>query len=88
MRLFLFVWKNHNGEPYLIGLPIDYLLKRTLAIVKKTHRLFIHPETVSHAVISDEPFDISFFTSSETSIDTDEPSSDRFPRLLPSLMLG
>jgi hypothetical protein len=76
MEFVLFVCKNHNGEPYLTGLPIDYLLEHTLAIVEKTHRLFTHLKTVSHAAIKDEPFDISFFTYSEASTETDEAPSD------------
>lgn len=75
MNFVLFVCKNNNGEPYLTGLPIDYLLEHTLAIVEKTHDLFTHLKTVSHAIIKEEPFNISFFTYSETNPDKDDPTA-------------
>lgn len=77
MNFVLFVCKNNNGNPYLTALPIDYLLDHTLAIVEKTHHLFTHIKTISHAVINEEPFDVSFFSYPDPDgEDTDETVSD------------
>lgn len=72
MNFVMFVCRNNNGNPYITTLPIDYLLEHTLTVVEKIHNLFTHLKTVSHAVITEEPFDVSFFTYTETAEDEDE----------------
>lgn len=72
MNFVMFVCRNNNGNPYITTLPIDYLLEHTLMVVEKIHNLFTHLKTISHAVITEEPFDISFFTYTETSDNTNE----------------
>ncbi|WP_435079946.1 hypothetical protein [Halococcus sp. AFM35] len=79
MEFVLFVCKNSQGEPYLTILPIDFLLEHTLSVIEKTHNLFTHLKTISHAVIKNEPFDISFFTYTETTTDENEQNKDSEP---------
>lgn len=66
MNFVLFVCRNSDGEPYTAALPIDYLIEHTLTVVEKTHSLFTQIKEISQAVITEEPFDIPFFTYEES----------------------
>jgi hypothetical protein len=76
MKFVMFVCRNNSGDPYITTLPVDYLLEHTLMLTEKIHNLFTHLKTVSHAVITEEPFDISFFTYTETTEDEDNEDGD------------
>jgi len=65
MDFVLFVCKNHDGDPYTVLLPIDYLLEKTLSITETVHNLFNHLKEVSEAVIEEKEFDVSFFAYEE-----------------------
>jgi hypothetical protein len=65
MDFVLFVCKNHDGDPYTVLLPIDYLLEKTLSITETVHGLFNHLKEVSEAVLEEKEFDISFFAYKE-----------------------
>lgn len=79
INFVLFVCKNKNGDPYIAGLPIDYLIEHTLEIIERAHRLFSQVKTVSAAAITDGSFDLPFYSLSEGSSERADEDSDEPP---------
>ncbi len=74
MDFALFVCK-HDGDPYTVLLPIDFLLEETLSITETVHSLFDYLKRVSAAVIEEKEFDVSFFAY-EKAEDSEESNPD------------
>jgi hypothetical protein len=66
MDFILFVCRNDQAEPYLVTVPIQYLIKHSLEIVEKVHSVFKYLKRVSNAATTEEPVDLSFFRFKET----------------------
>lgn len=79
MNFVMFVCKNRNGDPYLTSLPIDYLIEHTLEIIERTHRLFTQVKSVSEAAITDETFDLPFYTPTEEKSESSDEETDEPP---------
>jgi len=66
MDFVVFICKNDKGQPYLVTIPIEYLIDHSLQIVEKVHRVFNYLKRVSNAATNEEPVDLSFFKFKET----------------------
>jgi len=72
MEFVVFICKNDQGQPYLVIIPIEYLIDHSLQIVEKVHRVFNYLKQVSNAATTDEPIDLSFFKFEETDDDPEQ----------------
>lgn len=64
-----FLCRNKQAEPYTVSVPVEYLIKHSMQITDKVHRVFNYLKQVSNAKISEEPVDLSFFEFTETDSD-------------------
>lgn len=71
MDFVLFLCRNENAEPYLVSVPITYLLNHSLSITEKVRDVFHHLKKISEADFSGEKVDISFFQFAESNDDAD-----------------
>ncbi|WP_128476527.1 CBM20 domain-containing protein [Halorussus pelagicus] len=72
MDFVVFICKNDQGQPYLVTIPIEYLIDHSLQIVEKVHRVFNYLKRVSNAATTEEPVDLSFFRFKETDDDPEQ----------------
>lgn len=72
MEFVVFICKNHQGQPYLVTIPIEYLINHSLQIVEKVHRVFKYLKRVSNAATTEEPVDLSFFKFKESDDDPEQ----------------
>lgn len=79
MNFVMFVCKNQNGDPYLTSLPIDYLIEHAIETIERTHRLFTQVKTVSQAAITEETFDLPFYTPTEETSEGSDKEPDESP---------
>lgn len=65
MDFVLFLCRNEYAEPYLVSVPISYLLKHSIDVTEKVRHVFNHLKKISEADFSGETVDISFFQFTE-----------------------